>query len=587
MWRKKLNPFSVKTPETLTPENIASLFIDVFSDFPRLLTPEHTFLHGARGTGKSMMLRYMEPQVQLAAKVVSVPSKLEYFAVHMPIKSANYALSELERLEGAPYFLLAEHFLVTNATIRILTSLVSLYELTGDKFKKDIEEFYSETAKLLDNSGTNIIDEDIDLLDRLINLFVKERGNAKTYMVKLAFNRGSIPYNNVLFNYEEFFLPFIRLVKGLSNTPKGPIYLMLDDADNLPVRMQSIVNGWVSYRTTNDLCLKISTQQKYKTWRTTQGILIESAHDFSEIDISAVYTSKNFSHYYDRVEKIIEKRLELNGFAGVKAIEFFPTDEKQISGLEQAKQEISLNWDNGKGVSKRKGDDITRYSTSVYMRQLGVSKKKNRYSYSGFRSLVDISSGMIRYFLEPASRMYAELESVNKNITCIPPTTQDLIIYRWSEEYVLEELNRLKTDEVNKDSGNISRVAKLKILVNSIGQIFQNRLVSSDTERRFISFMLTDFPNKEDQEILDLAVEWGYFTAKTIGRKEGVGRNILYVLNRRLAPHFKLDPSGYAAHMSIKPEHLKLALKSSSEFVRERTKSLSVMSTHHQSELDI
>ena len=37
------NPFEVKTPETLTPEDIASLFIDVFTDFPRLLAAEHTF----------------------------------------------------------------------------------------------------------------------------------------------------------------------------------------------------------------------------------------------------------------------------------------------------------------------------------------------------------------------------------------------------------------------------------------------------------------------------------------------------------------------------------------------------------------
>ncbi|MDK2702681.1 hypothetical protein QO226_22730, partial [Vibrio vulnificus] len=32
-----INPFSVKTPETLSPEDIASLFVDVFSDYPKLL----------------------------------------------------------------------------------------------------------------------------------------------------------------------------------------------------------------------------------------------------------------------------------------------------------------------------------------------------------------------------------------------------------------------------------------------------------------------------------------------------------------------------------------------------------------------
>ena len=72
-----MNPFSIKTPQTLTPESIASLFVDVFSDFPRILSQEHTFIQGARGTGKSMMLRYLEPLVQLAAHQVKAVSELK------------------------------------------------------------------------------------------------------------------------------------------------------------------------------------------------------------------------------------------------------------------------------------------------------------------------------------------------------------------------------------------------------------------------------------------------------------------------------------------------------------------------------
>lgn len=81
-----INPFSVKTPENLSPEDIASLFVDVFSDYPKLLHTEHTFLHGARGTGKSMMLRFMEPKVQIAAGKVNAVANLPFYAVHMPIK---------------------------------------------------------------------------------------------------------------------------------------------------------------------------------------------------------------------------------------------------------------------------------------------------------------------------------------------------------------------------------------------------------------------------------------------------------------------------------------------------------------------
>ena len=115
-----------------------------------------------------------------------------------------------------------------------------------------------------------------------------------------------------------------------------------------------------------------------------------------------------------------------------------------------------------------------------------------------------------------------------------------------------------------------SKVDRLRNLIVSFGNLFQKKLLSDDTERSFLSFMPTQNVNKETQEILDLAVEWGYLYRSSIGRKEGVGRNILYVFNRRLAPYFKLDPSGYAAHMSVTPEDITLAMHDPRKFVRKR-----------------
>jgi hypothetical protein len=253
-----MNPFSVKTPETLKPQDIADLFIDVFSDFPKLLNAEHTFLHGARGTGKSMMLRYLEPQVQLAANKVNEASQLPYFAVHIPIKSPSFSLSELERLEGAPYWLLAEHFLVVNVLQRLMSSIETLVKSTTLD-TNCINRFYSETIYLAENLGCSSANHEcnspLECIRSINRIFDTERLNAKSYISQLSFVKGLLPYESPLLGYEDFFLPFIRLVKDLSITPKGPIYLMLDDADNLPVRMQKIINSWVSYRTTDDVCL--------------------------------------------------------------------------------------------------------------------------------------------------------------------------------------------------------------------------------------------------------------------------------------------------------------------------------------------
>lgn len=568
------NPFSLKTPENLTAKDIASLFVDVFSDFPRLLSCEHTFLHGARGTGKSMMLRYLEPSVQLAAAKVNSASELSFYAVHMPIKTPNYFLTELERLDGAPYWLFAEHFIVLNAVLNILKSLskIKTAEHTG------LKEFYIEVADLSDISGLELElsiepEQSIDYISRITRAFEKERRLAQNYIGLLSFTKDLIPYTGSLLNYEGFFLPFIKLIRELSFTPSGPIFLMIDDADNLPIRMQKIINGWVSYRTTNDVCLKVSTQQKYRTWRTPQGILIERAHDFSEIDISAVYTSKNYSHYYDRVEKIARRRLELAGYVNNDPTIFFPSNSLQDQAIDAIKQKISDDWEAGKQVSARKSDDVRRYAVSEYLKELAKAKKTNMFSYAGFRSMVDISSGLIRFFLEPAARMYAEMEAISKErIEFIPPDVQDRIIYKSSEECMLEEFDKLRQDESTLSPSSINKVEKLKRLINAFGECFQKKLVSDDSERQFLSFMISQPPSNEIQDVLDLAIEWGYLNAKSIARKEGVGRNVLYTINRRLAPYFKLDPSGYAAHLSVTPEMLMLAVEDPRAFVRERLK---------------
>ena len=577
------NPFSVKTPETLEAEDIAKLFIDVFSDFPKLLDPEHTFLHGTRGTGKSMMLRYLEPHVQLAANKVTKARELNHYAVHMPIKRANYGLSELERLEGAPYWLLSEHILTIHAVIHILDSLTSLSnrdEESEDAKSENWDKFSADFIKLTQAAGctsNTSAQDDQNPLKHLREIFEHEHQETLRYLRKLTFGKKLFPYESALFGYIDFLLPFIQLVIKLNITPDGPVFLMLDDADNLPERLQKIVNSWVSYRTTDQLCLKISTQQRYKTWRTIQGTLIESPHDYSEIDINTVYTSKGFSNYYPQIKKIVEKRLDVQGFSNTSATDFFPENPDQEEALTLIADRIKIKWEEDQGVSSRRQDDVTRYKVSEYMKELAKTKKTNTFSYSGFRSMVDISSGIVRFFLEPASRMYSEVIATNQHadegVKNIPHQIQDKVLTNWSKEFMLNHFYGLRKTEEGIVEIFTSRTSKsdcLRNLITSFGNLFQKKLLSDDTERRFISFMPTQNVDKETQEILDLAVEWGYLYRSSVARKEGIGRNILYIFNKRLVPYFKLDPSGYAAYMSVTPEDLSLAIYDPSSFVRRR-----------------
>ena len=60
----QINPFQIKTPEKLSPDEVASLFVDVFTDYQKIKAQGHTFILGPRGIGKSMNFRYIEPDCQ-------------------------------------------------------------------------------------------------------------------------------------------------------------------------------------------------------------------------------------------------------------------------------------------------------------------------------------------------------------------------------------------------------------------------------------------------------------------------------------------------------------------------------------------
>ena len=107
------NPFAVQSPEGLSAEDAHSLFVPVFTDFPQLLTPGHTFLHGPRGSGKSMMFRNLQPDCQIIEHNNCKLKNLTFFSVWIRVKDANFALEDLKLLDGKHgSVFLNEHFMV-------------------------------------------------------------------------------------------------------------------------------------------------------------------------------------------------------------------------------------------------------------------------------------------------------------------------------------------------------------------------------------------------------------------------------------------------------------------------------------------
>lgn len=104
---------------------------------------------------------------------------------------------------------------------------------------------------------------------------------------------------------------------------------------------------------------------------------------------------------------------------------------------------------------------------------------------------------------------------------------------------------------------------KLRNLITVLGSVFYQYLIDSNrSERRYFSFFISSDPSPEVLSVIKLGIQYEYFYESFFGTKEGCGRTPLYVLTRRLAPYFKLDPMGFAAHKSLTNDFLAKAIES-------------------------
>src|ERR1700728_1187033 len=122
------NPFGVKNPEDQSPEYIVQNFVDMFTDFGKVREPENTFVHGARGTGKSMMMRSLETPVMLYQPETRRLQDLRHLGVHVPLRRVEFSIPELEMLKGAASVALGEHLLVMYCMFRLVISFKGLLQ---------------------------------------------------------------------------------------------------------------------------------------------------------------------------------------------------------------------------------------------------------------------------------------------------------------------------------------------------------------------------------------------------------------------------------------------------------------------------
>lgn len=548
------NPFAVFTPEGLTAEQVVAIFSTEMPGLGNIQNAGHAFVIGTRGSGKSILFRYLEPDCQ---KLVTRKAlrDLPFLALYVSFRETQAQISELARFNdrhGEVFF--NEHLLVLAIGAQVVLRLLRNNDIGHNELSPASKELHDELSRLLGGGDAEPSLSVVEALKAMASRLQSAYRNAIQYVRKHGFMSDTLAYSGELYGFDDLLLPLMDFLRAaLDVQGSSPILLLLDDADTLTETQTRIVNSWVARRLSSRCNLKIAAQiTAYKTMVTVYNTRIEAPHDYQEINLSDLTSKASEKAYRSRIAAIVQRRLNTVGITK-SADKYFPEDNRQRIAIEREERRLVAEWEAGRGRGYRARDDAYRYARPNYIAKLGGDRKsRSTYSYSGFDQLVHISSGVTRFFLEAAADMYARSVALaprgNKEIAEIEPRVQNEVVREHANRQMIVDLKDLERD-VQRLKGDPQQAVQLSNLIKGLGSIFESALLDpSASERKLFSFALSEEPTREMEDVLRLGVRYGYLFQGVIGRKEGTGRAPLYILSRRLAPLFNLDPMGFSAY---------------------------------------
>jgi len=547
------NPFAVFTPEGLTAEKVVAIFSTEMPGLGSIENAGHAFVIGTRGSGKSILFRYLEPDCQhlVTGRMLS---DLPFLSLYVSFRETQAQISELARFEdrhGEVFF--NEHLLVLAIGAQVILRLLRNNDIASRQLPEvalranaELAAFLSLAEKKPKNVG--------EALHGMAAGLQSSYREAVQYVKRHGFRTETLAYYGDLYGFDDLLLPLVDFLRAALDFPEErPILLLLDDADSLTQTQTRIVNSWVARRLSTRCSLKIAAQvTAYKTFVTVYNTRIEAPHDYQEINLSDASTRASEKAYKSRMAGIVQRRLRSVGI--VKAVDkYFPEDNRQRLAIEREQKRLKAEWNADRGRGHRARDDAYRYARPNYIARLGGDRKSRAtYSYSGFDQLVHISSGVTRFFLEAAADMFSMAMAAAprdaKHVGQIDPAIQNKIVREHANQQMIVDLKNLERD-VEQLKGDPQQAVQLSNLIKGLGSLFEIALTDPEAaERKLFSFALTEEPTREIDEVLRLGVRYGYLFQGIIGRKEGTGRAPLYILSRRLAPLFNLDPIGFSGY---------------------------------------
>lgn len=537
------NPFVFDRPNNINVKEFIQFYIkeNIYTRF--LESTRNIILIGVRGSGKTSTLRYYSFPVQFVNP--EVKDKFRVIGIHIPSKHPLFGKREYLLYENQnKRNVVVEHFLCINIISCICDSFNSV--------NGSIELSLEIEQKILNNLAFILETEfPVELpLFESIKLFVNKESNSSQRKLN---NDDFESFVDFAFSFNNTIIPFLEQLKLIPELRDSHFSLLFDDVQDLGSIHQEILNSWISYRDNKLFSFKIATADIKPNYITsTSGVILEG-HDFVKIDLAKRLFNKS-SEFSKFAREVINKRLIL---ANIKddVDSFLPINDNFVEGLEKgrtkARELARLKYPKDKGTQIN--DYVAKYGRAIYFRER--NPKSNLPPYSGFETIVDISTGVIRNLLTPIYFMYEkEISNKTRDSVCqIPVSVQRDIIIKRSEDF-WEKINNIDSEIENCTTELSYRIINF---FNQLMIYLRKRLKDENiSEPRALNFIISQITTEEEKiqinEIINASLRSTLLYQRIVSHKSTGKKLPLYVPNRLMLPSHGLDAHGQYSHFPIR-----------------------------------
>jgi len=546
------NPFVHAGANDLPPDILLSYYIEDGNYSRFLQSRRNVLLVGERGSGKSMALLYNSWPIQsLKARNQGEPLNYGMIGVYVPCNTTLMRKVDPELLTEVQESAVFEHFLV----LSMVREIVSVLERDPSLFGEDDQSGVRDVFEY-------IIGQELPrsmAFPEAVKAFV-DRCVRETQQALNTPDSFDAEYRDT-FSFSSLVLPLLRSLRKIQALQDTHFMLLIDDAHDLNSHQMEALNSWISYRDHSLFSMKvaIANMSKYSL-RTSSGGAILDGHDYMQLDMVRQLHNER-TDFGQLAKRLIDRRLTRFNIDNPPE-EFFPISPSLKEDLkaseEIVRQEAIAKY--GENGGRKIADHVYKYARAHYFRTR--PPRANRPEYSGFQTLVFLSTGVIRNLLIPCYWMYEKIlsqQNANDSITSIPPQVQSETIIERSQ--VLWDRLREGLDNTITDCSNADAIRAYQLL-DQLAILFRERLLHHSSEPRANSFTISGESEcstsimENLKELLRLLAEAQYLYIRSGPAKDKGRREWYYVPNRLLWPERGLDPHGQHARVSLKAADL-------------------------------